>query len=1341
MLCSSFVHGQVINFTSLTTENGLSHNAVLSIAQDKKGFIWLGTGSGLNRYDGQYFRQYHFNNKDSQGLGNNYVMALLCGHDGRLWIGNAAGLQIYNEQKDNFRRVEIPALSKHPQSRIVSTLYEDKNNNLWVGTFDGLYMVNKNNPDKCTAFPYTNQLAGTNIRTVIQDEDSNIWVGTTTGLTRISFANKEIHFKTFRHEKDISSSLPGNFINSLAEDRAGNIWIGSQDNGVCMYQPENDTFQPLQGIRQNEHVRKIFVQNNGNLWVGTQDGLLSYVQENKKITRYTHNILNPNTLSQNSIYGIFSDNCGSLWIGTYFGGVNILNNYNTPFFDFTTYYHTSGDLFNDVVSGMTEDRHQNLWIGTEGGGLHKVNLQTGESETFVNHRSDPASLGSNNVKTVYCDYDGNIWAGTHGGGLNLYDEKENRFEHFLFNPGEAESSFLEISSILDDNNEHLWIGTHTGLHIFDRENKQLSSSDFYIDPALKHEYIRTLNKDSYGNIWIGTASGTYLHYGGSHKYTKITNYVPNSIAESKDGNIWMAVNNAGMAEYNYKTGLFQLVTPTNNLGGRNIIGILPDEENNALWLSTDRGIIEYNLSNHSQRVFTRKDGLINENFNYNSFVQLNSSEMLFGGIRGITVFQPDKIEINSTVPPIVLTEFKLLDSIINVGNGKKDILYNNILNTRTLDLAYDQNVFTISYALLNFIRSSKNHYAYRLDGFDRDWIQTGTTSAAFTNVPPGKYIFEVKGANNDGIWGKPIALTINIAPPFWRSWWAYLVYLVIVSGIGFMIIRYFFLREIIKKEEALHQNKLNFFTNISHEIRTHLTLITTPLEQIVNRGSLEKQDAQQIGKVRKNSARLLTLVNELLDFRKAESGNLNLYVSRYNIVELLEDIVASFEEIAQERMISIRIVYNNPDILLYFDKNQITKVFFNLISNAFKYTQSGGKICINIEEDSKDIIIQIQDNGIGIKAEFVDKIFNNFYQASDSESQITGYGVGLAMCRSIIELHKGKINVQSIPASDSSNGETQFYIRLQKGINHFASIPYIVFKKEIQASAGFSIPRQENKKIPLPPAAGNLPSRLPSILIVEDNFDLSELLKETFYGDYHLFESDNGEDALNIAMKEIPDIIVSDIMMPKMDGLTLCDILKKDEKTSHIPVILLTAKNTQTDHIQGLENGADIYLTKPFSTQILLLSIRNILIARERIRHSVCEKITSPDIASSNETAINELSSVDKEFFAELIQIVEDNMHKEGFGVGVLSRKAGMSPPILYKKLFAVTGMTVNDFIKSQKMKKSAYLLRSTKYSISEIADTVGFKDPKYFSNEFKKAFSVSAKDYREKYNEYKSNA
>ncbi|ANI88587.1 hypothetical protein A9P82_04350 [Arachidicoccus ginsenosidimutans] len=1311
----------------------MSHNAVLSIAQDKKGFIWLGTGYGLNRFDGQHFKQYVYDAKDTFGLSNNYIIALLCDTKGRLWIGNSVGLELYNEQKDNFVRIPIPALPKHPQSTIVSTLYEDKSGNLWIGTFDGLFQINKNNPDKCVAFPYTNQLAGTNIRTIIQDEDANIWIGTTTGLTKISFTDKGMNFKTFRHEKDAASSLPGNFINSLAEDHAGNIWIGTQDNGVCMYQSENDTFQPLQGIAQNEHIRKIFIENNGDLWIGTQDGLLNYVQENKKVTRYTHNILAQNTLSQNSIYSIFSDNNGSLWIGTYFGGVNIINNYNTPFFDFTAYFHTSGDLFNDVVSGMTEDRNQNLWIGTEGGGLHKVNLQTGKSETFTNQRSNAGSLGSNNIKTVYCDNDGNIWIGTHGGGLNLYKPEENSFEHFLFNPNDAASSFMEIASVLDDGKQHLWVGTHSGLYIFDRTNKQLSPSNYYIDTALRHTYIRTLSKDSYGNIWIGTAYGTYLHYGGSHKYTKITSYAANSIAEAGDGNIWLALNNFGLGMYSYKTGLFQSVAALNNFGGRNIIGILPDDKNNSLWLSTDRGIIEYNLTNHSQRIFTKKDGLINENFNYNSFVRSNNNEMLFGGIRGITVFQPDKIEINKTVSPIVFTEFKLLDSIINVGNNKDDILQNNILNTQTLHLNHDQNVFTISYALLNFIRPGKNHYAYKLDGFNQNWIQTSATSATFTNVPPGKYTFEVKGANNDGIWGKPILLTIDIASPFWRTWWAYLVYLLVLSAVGFMIIRYFFLREILKKEETLHQNKLNFFTNISHEIRTHLTLIITPLEQVIVRNNLDKQDAQQIEKVKKNSSRLLTLVNELMDFRKVESGSINLYVTQYNIVELLEDIVASFEETAQERMISMQIVYNNPDIPLYFDKNQITKVFVNLISNAFKYTQSGGRICINIEEDAKEVTIQVCDNGMGIKEEFIEKIFNNFYQVADMEMQNTGYGVGLAMCKSIIELHKGEIHVQSIPASKDAAGETRFHISLQKGLNHLSELPYIIIKNEKNLTSSAIVATNE-KKISTPLSGKQSALQLPCVLIIEDNDELRELLKETFAGTYRLLEASNGEDGVDIAMREIPDIVISDVMMPKMDGFSVCTTLKEDEKTSHIPIILLTAKNTQTDHINGLENGADIYLTKPFSTQVLLLSVKNILSSRERMRRVIYEKITSPEVAVAKENSIPELGQVDEEFLAELITIVNDNMNKDGFGVGVLSRKAGMSPPILYKKLFAVTGLTVNDFIKSQKMKKSAQLLLETRYGILEIADTVGYKDAKYFSNEFKKYFGISPKGYREKY-------
>lgn len=1335
----SFVRGQVVNFTSLTTENGLSNNTVLSIVQDRKGFIWLATGSGLNRYDGQHFKQYFSDKKDPGSLGSNYITALQCDRNGNLWIGTGSGIQLYNETEDNFCRIQIP--SQRSQSRIISALYEDNAGNIWIGTFDGLFFINEKNIKKCVAYPYMNRLAGTNVRSIFQDKSSNLWIGTATGLTKICTVNGRQQFEAFHHDAKDPFSIPGNFITSLAETQDGKFLIGTQDNGVCEYLPENGRFKRLEGISPDEHIRKIFVRSSDDLWIGTQDGILNYSLKNKKAVKYTHNILTPNSLSQNSVYSIFQDNCGSLWIGTYYGGINVLNNYDTPFFDFASYFHVSNALFNDVISGMTEDKNGNLWIGTEGGGLHKVNLQNGTSATFLNNSADPESLGSNNVKIVYADDDGNIWIGTHGGGLNLYDPQKNKFDHYFLSPDKAESSFIEISSIVDDDKGHLWVGTHSGLYLFNRADKRLTPSNISISPALEHESIRTLQKDSHGHIWIGAASGTYIYNEASNKYSEITNYVAGSIAESSDGNIWVALSNYGLKVYNYKTKQLQPVATANNFGGKNIVNILIDNKTNTLWLSTDKGIIAYEPADHSYREFTRQDGLINENFNYNSFARLSSGEMLFGGIRGITVFQPDKFEVNKTISPIVFTELKLFDSTIKVGHSKHDILHENILNTKELDLKHNQNIFTISYALLNFIRSGKNRYAYKLSGFNQDWIRTNSTSATYTNVPPGKYIFEVKGANNDGIWSVPIKLTIYIAPPIWATWWAYAIYTIILFVIGFMVVRYFFLREILKKEEALHQNKLNFFTNISHEIRTHLTLITMPLEQIVDRDNLDKQDMQQINKVRKNSSRLLTLVNELMDFRKVESGNLNLYVSSYNIVELLEDIVASFEETAQERTIQMQIVYNNPDIRLYIDKNQMAKVFFNLLSNAFKYTQSGGKICVSIQEEPKEVVVHVQDNGAGIKEEFQDKIFNNFYQVADSKMQNTGYGVGLAMCKSIVELHKGTIEVKSITASQNSDGETHFSIHLQKGFGHLADIPYITLEKEnIESKDHLIAAEVENKKNTVSPLDEQNEEGLPCVLIVEDNHDLQELLREAFAGACRLLQAYTGEEGLQMALKEIPDIVVSDVMMPKMDGFELCDALKKDEKTSHIPVILLTAKNTQTDHVKGLENGADIYLTKPFSTKVLLLSVKNALASQARIRKAIFEKITSPGIEIYPEkNSIPELGTVDKEFLTELIKIVGSNLNKEGFGVALLSKKIGMSPPILYKKLFAITGLTVNDFIKSQRMKRSAQLLIETKLSISDIADEAGFKDVKYHGKEFKKTFGMSPKEYRAKYTGYKN--
>ncbi|RYG42687.1 MAG: response regulator, partial [Chitinophagaceae bacterium] len=592
-----------------------------------------------------------------------------------------------------------------------------------------------------------------------------------------------------------------------------------------------------------------------------------------------------------------------------------------------------------------------------------------------------------------------------------------------------------------------------------------------------------------------------------------------------------------------------------------------------------------------------------------------------------------------------------------------------------------QDVLQLEFALLNFIKSNKNTYAYKLEGYDKDWLYTNIPSANYTNLPSGDFTFLVKGANNDGVWSDTISLKVNVLPPFWLTWWAYSLYALAIGGIVFLVLRYFFLGALLKKEEELHQVKLNFFTNISHEIRTHLTLIMAPVERMLETEDTSSFIRQQLNAVKQNANRLLKLVSELMDFRKAETGNLKLTIHEHDLIPFLEEVYNSFRDLTIKKGITTSFIYDGDSLPLYFDSEQLEKVFFNLMTNAIKFTPENGQVWLQVKETDKDVTITVTDNGRGIAPEYIDKVFTNFFQVDDHGLQNTGYGIGLALSKNIVTLHKGTITAESTTVPGTENNRTSFIVTLLKSNKHFEQ-DLLKGARELNAEAvAHKTAAEPITKLFGPDAPGKSKA---TILIVEDNPELRTLIKETFGNHYQVQEAGDGEEGLHIATNQLPDLIISDVMMPRMDGIELCYHLKTDERTSHIPVILLTAKSTQSDQVSGLETGADMYLTKPFSTKVLELNVRNLLAARERLRQLFLQQVSSYQaINDSDPVKISALNTVEQEFLQKVIQIVEENMDNPDFGVDMLSRKVAMSAPVLYKKIKAVSKMSVNDFVKS----------------------------------------------------------
>ena len=1342
---------QQITFNHWGVESGLSQNSVFSIAQDDKGFMWYGTSYGLNRFDGHNFKTYLWDSKDSTSLSDNSVGALLYDSHQTLWVGTDNKLNKYNAEKNYFERITLSQQNLgNNSSNIIKCLFEDSKKNIWVGTTDGLFLLTDRQFNRFKRFGNyeTGGIAANNIRCIYEDNEHRLWIGTTKGLTSISLLNGAYFYKTYLHDVNNPKSLSDNYITSITEDNQKNLWVGTQNQGLNLFDKSAQTFTRFlyspgnsSGIINN-NIRKLITDKAGKLWIGTQEGLSVMAPFSHQCISYQYDPSNKQSISQNSVHSIFEDANASIWVGTFFGGINLAYLYTASFNTWQNSKAKPG-ISNNVISSIITDDKNNLWIATEGGGLNFYNRATQQFTTYKNNINDSASLGSNLVKKIYKDKLGNIWVGTHAGGLNLFNPATNKFKRFFFYGNEPGFQLSEIAAILEDSKNNLWVGTQgtiKHLKVYRSiENNLLDITANYILNAVAGKDIKVIFEDSKKKIWAGTSSGLYLLKEGSTSFTTVSVKTGSNdlasafitcIQEDRKGNIWIGAENGGLRKYDTETQELITLTQKDGLPHNNILGILEDDKA-ALWVSTGNGLARFDPATNTFRVYTTSDGLPGNEFNYNSYFKSPTGEIFFGGYNGFISFFPDKIKANTYSSTVAFTGLKLFGQPVSI-NDESGLLKQDINFCKSITLNYNQNVFTIDFALLNFIRAEKNKYAYKLEGFDKGWNEISSTSATYMNLPPGKYTLMVKGANNDGVWSEPKQIKILILPPFWKTWWAYLLYALALAAILFFAFRFIYLRALLKSEDKLHQVKLNFFTNISHEIRTHLTLIMAPVDKMLEDNKADKFLNQQLGNVKNNTNRLLKLVSELMDFRKAETNHLNLTISQNNIIPFLQDIYSSFQELSLAKNIKTSFIHDTDNAPVYFDKEQLEKVFFNLLTNAFKFTPEGGQIYMNVEQNDNKVYINVIDNGRGIAPQFLEKLFSNFFQVADHGLQNTGYGIGLALSKNIVELHKGNIEVKSEPASAGKDGRTCFTVTLLKGNRHFEGTTHILQPKIIQKNI---LQEPEIAQQPATALNAEIKDKQYTIQVTEDNDELRALIKETFEHQYNIIECNNGRQGWEAASEQIPDLIISDVMMPEMDGFELCKKLKTDERTSHIPVILLTAKSAQNDQISGLETGADVYITKPFSTKILELNVHNLLTSREKIRQRFSNQITTT-APTADETTIKTVegsfvNKIDKEFLEKVIQIIEEYMDEPEFGVPMLSRKVAMSQPVLYKKLKAVTNMSVNDFIKSLRLKKAAQLLFQKEMTVVDVANAVGFNDRKHFSQEFKKQFGKTPSEFK----------
>jgi signal transduction histidine kinase/ligand-binding sensor domain-containing protein/AraC-like DNA-binding protein len=1351
---SVFAQSPSITFDHVAIEDGLSQSTVFAITQDAQGFMWFGTRDGLNRFDGRRVKVFRNDPADPSTISDNTIYCLMTDSKGRVWVGTRHGLNLYNEKNDNFirdfsfNRAEISS---------ATCLFEDRSKNIWIGTRGGLKLLLEGDTAKVVYFNHDpskpSSLMDDNVRSVYQDHEGTIWIGTSLGLSKLIYRSPtDYAFTSFSISGAANGEPQTNWVNTIIGQADGYLLVGTEKNGLLLFDIAKSAFIPTIERRhdvESRTVRCITKDGHNNFWVGTIGGIYILNQQFELIKKLNNIPDNDATISDNSVRAIYFDKAGSCWAGAFRGGVNFYNPTSNHFGEIK-FGPEFPDLKFKVAGALTVDKQQNIWIGTEGNGLYYVDRFHKVIKHFGRESSNKNSLSHNNVKCLLLEEGKGIWIGTLK-GLNYYNFQQNKFTQYLSNPKDPNSLPDDIIyDITRDSHGDLWIATFRGGLV----KFSPPSGRFYkmfapqsLDSLVyDSEGITRLYTDSNKSLWIGTLGG--VNKKGIDE-TTFTQYTPNatdtvsikgdyvlSLFEDSDRRLWIGTRGSGLNLLRKDGKTFQNFTVEDGLPGNSVYGILEDNKG-YLWLSTDNGLSRLDKKNKVFKNFNEIDGLICKEFNFNSFAKDHLGYLYFGGYNGIVYFHPDSIRENKLPPALRFTELKLFNKAIKPISGSDAILKQSLTATKELEFKHDQNVFSIEFAVLNYVKASKNQFAYKLDGFETQWNIVKEPIATYMNLGPGEYKLLAKGSNNDGVWNdEPLALTITVLPPPWKTWWAYTFYVSLVLTLLYIWYRFkvkqvqlehaFQIEHLEKqKQDELHHAKLNFFTNIAHEIRTPLTLMIGPVDHIYDR--LRQNDGlkKDIGMVKTNTDRLMRLLNQLLDFQKHETGNVSLKVRRNNFVDFIKEIILPFEDFAEARNITLHAIFPEQPVPLWFDHDELSKVFNNLLTNAFKFTPGGGQVWIRIHQEFEDgsddhytVKITLEDNGLGIPDHQLEKIFHRFYQAENTGIHETGFGIGLSLAKGIIELHHGQISVESCEATSDQHGYTRFYITLPGGNSHFDREQ--IYEESAPPAEIDSIEGPSENAL----AGNNGQHDQYLILVVEDNDDIREYVSNILtQNHYAVISCCNGQEGIQAATEKLPDLILSDVMMGSVNGLDLLTHVKGDVRTSHIPVILLTARVAVNHQVEGLVTGADDYITKPFNVQLLLAKINNHLKIRERLKEKYCRMVTLQPQAE-------EIEGPDDKFLKHLMEILDKNLLDAEFNVTKLSREIGMSRPVLFRKTKMLTGLSVIDLIRSVRLKKAEMLLKQKKLSISEVAFAVGFNDPKYFSKSFKEQYGKSPSQF-----------
>ena len=1300
-------------FKNLSIRNGLSQNTVNAILQDRKGFMWLGTKDGLNRYDGLSFRKFKHDAANPRSIGNSFITSLYEDFNGNIWVGTDAGVYIYYPEKEAFEEFDCQSLEKTRIERSVSMIAGDKQGRVWIAVeaqgmfcYDARQKLLRN---------YPLSEISSNIKCFTFDSGGTLWLGFYgDGLYYSKDNLATVH--PYGSPEDGKREFEGGVITKIVQGNYNCLYIGSVKEGVSELNLTSGQVRNLLAIDESGEsifCRDLLPYSDNELWIGTESGIYIYNLRTAQFIHLRASLYDSYSLSDNAIYALYKDREEGLWIGSYFGGVDY---YPRQYTYFAKYYpkNIANSLHGKRVREFCRADDGTLWIGTEDGGLNHFNPKTKEFHFF-----EP-SAGFTNIHGLCMD-GSHLWVGTFSKGLRVIDTRTGVVLR-TYTEGHTPHSLNDnsIFSICRTSAGEIYLGTLFGLLRYNR-----TQDNFDRIPELNGKFVYDIKEDSYGNLWLATyANGAYCYDVSVRRWK---NYVFDaedekslpydkvlSVFEDSYRQIWLTTQGGGFCLFHPDTETFTRYGLKDGLPNDVVYQIVEDDDR-FLWLTTNNGLVRFDPKTMEMKVFSTANGLPTNQFNYRSGFKDEAGNIYLGSINGFVAFDPRTFAENRQVPAVAITDFLLFNKEVPVGETDSP-LKSSITFSDKVVLTADQNSFSFRIAALSYQAPRMNKLMYKLEGFDEGWLTIGESPlVTYSNLGYGDYVFKVKASNSDGVWNEQeTSLHLSILPPFYLSGWAYCFYVLFFMGCLVCVIFYFKRRNYRKqhrqmemleqeKEREVYHAKIDFFTNVAHEIRTPLTLIKGPLENIILKKEVDSETKEDLYIMKQNTERLLNLTNQLLDFRKTETRGFRLNFTECDVVAVLRETYLRFTSLAKQK--GLDFILELPQECFMADVNQeaLTKIISNLLNNGVKYAST--YLRISLETDEKVFHIRTFNDGEMIPDTMKEEIFKPFVRLDKEDEVTTGTGIGLALSRSLAELHQGSLMMEK--------GEEVNCFCLTLPVNQDSTITLSAenVSQVEENSCGWEQEETDTKE------------KKPMILVVEDNPDMLAFIRKQLTTEYSVLTAMNGIEALAVLDNHYVNLVVSDVMMPQMDGFELCKTIKSDLSYSHIPVVLLTAKTNIQSKIEGLELGADAYIEKPFSVEYLLANISSLIHNREKLRQTFAK---SPFVAANTMA----LTKADEEFIWKLNDIIQANLHNPEFSMEDMADALKMSRSSFYRKIKGVLDLSPNEYLRLERLKQAAQLLKEGKSRVNEICYTVGFNSPSYFSKCFLKQFGVLPKAF-----------